>query len=839
MSTRARKHELAAAAAEADAFEDASGSDSDPEGPEDDVALLSEASNDGGGAAHDFPDQIEFGAGASGGHGLPSQAEFGAGGGGGNAFPSKSAGGYLDEGAQDLLLLKLSLRKFVSEVQEYEADAITDHGVHLQVYGSSQSKLKALPERAQLLHDVLKEIAIDDPILIKHLTDLKFTTKEIKAAAKSVKMLLVVRNAVDEGRLQALTQERSRKPAVSKEDPVAAPTSPPGTATSISIRFQNPDKDAHKDRVNHPPGGPYPANVVQTVKDAMIAISNGFPSKAEELFAVGVRKLDTRGVAHHYLFSILKSLACAVTDGVCTFGSPSSGDTAGLTYTITNGSSASSDLDVIHPLTATHSREERLAADTAVVNDLLAGRRTVPGSVREGNNLIVHLGAQSHRILNTRALVQQTLATILVKVVPEIQFHDSMEYEAIMNIVHTYEEALKGANIASNLATATELGGPLTPLTVVLSKAVGPYTNIATNMVLELWRATTDPLSVRYVSDISRFATLLPKPGESAHDFLRKVETLREDLKSLQKPEHVNFEAIGFAIDPLTQLPVILSSPAMNIMKVVDHCYSTCVKADVNCRTRDVMNAAFFKLAREGKVTKAQLLAALTQLQDMKIPTSCKTLRDETKQQRPVGQVNAFAAVPTAPAPGGKGSKGGAKPQPQERGRPPERQHESSSETTRPRSRSPSQQHSTVATYKKCIDAVKKHGLLKYLQRIQKECEAINEPLFEVDQAGDIVLPIKLLSPHSWGKFSGKLGVGGNIDSGLFAGLMLTRDICRDGKLSKTGSQHCSDNDSTWTKQKAIELRGDLTIAGAIASQNGEKSKGKAKGAFAAFIDEK
>jgi len=494
---------------------------------------------------------------------------------------------------------------------------------------------------------------------------------------------------------------------------------------------------------------------------------------------------------------------------------------------------------VIHPLPATFSREERLAAATGIVNDLLAGRQTVPGSVREGDNLTVHLGAHSHRVLNTRALVQQTIATILVKVVPGIQFHDPMEHEAIMSVVYTYDDALKGTNIASNLATATELGGPLNALTVVLSKAVGPYTNIATNMVLELWRGSTDPLSVRYVSDISRYATLLPKPGESAQEFLRRAETLRDDLKSLQKPEHVDLEAIGFAVDPQTQLPVILSSPAMNIMKVVDHCYSTCVKADVNCRTRDVIDATFFKLAREGKVTKAQLLAALSQLQDMKIPTTCKTLRDETKQQqRPVGPVNAFAAVPTAPAPGGKGSKGGAKPQPQERGRPAERIKDSSSETTRPRSRSPSQQQSTVAMYKKCIDAVKKHGLLKYLQRIHKECVAINEPLFEVDQAGDIVIPLKLLSPHSWGKFSGKLGVGGNIDSGLFAGLMLTREFCRDSKLSKTGSQHCSDNDSTWTKQKAIELRGDLTIAGAIDSQNGEKSKGKAKAAFAAFIDD-
>ena len=859
MSMRAKQNATSSGAAAAAAEEAASDSDSDSV---DDVELLSEPSNAaGGGGADDFPDQDEFGTGGSGGRDFPDQVEFGAGGGGsrefgagggggldlsaqaGKASPIKAAADRLDTGAKASLQVKLSLRKFASAVQEYEADAITAHGLHLQVFGAQQSKPKAVPERAQLLRDVLAEIGINAPNLLEHLTTMGFNNKEIKTATESVKMLLVVRDAVDEGRLLTLTQERSmaRQPAGSGEGREAAPASPAKPATRISVKFQTIDKDSHKDRVDHPPGGPWPTDAEQLVKDAVTAIVHGIPSKAADLFAAVVRKLDQRGIATKYLFSMQTSLAATVTDGLCPFGGPSSGDSSGLTFQITSGPSAPSDTDWLQPLPAKFSRDERLAEEAALVNDIHAGTQTVPGGVRDEDTLFVHLGAHAHRVLSTRGLVQQTLATILVKVLPGIKFNDPLEHEAIMNIVHVYAEALKGGESASNLATATELGGPLSPMTVVLAKAVGPHTNIATNLVTEITRALTDPYSVRYVSRISHFAMLLPKQGESAQDFFRKAEALREDLKSLQRPQHVNLEAIGFTVDPLSQLPVMLSSSNMNIMKTADHCFVSCVSADHLSRTREVINHAFFVDARGGNKTKAQLNAALSQMQDMKIPTVCKVLRDESKQQRPIGQVNAFAAVPPVPAPGGKGGKGGkgSKPQPQDRGRSTERQHGSASETPRPRSRSPSQQSSVVDAYKQCIDSIKRHGLLKFLQRLHKSCTALTEPLFEVNQDGTIVSPIKLLSNHSWSRFGGRLGAGGRIETGLFAGLMLARDICGHdpdgaGKLTKTGQQHRTSNDSSWTKLKATELRGDLTVVRVLDSTKRKANKGKKTSKIAA-----
>jgi hypothetical protein len=238
------------------------------------------------------------------------------------------------------------------------------------------------------------------------------------------------------------------------------------------------------------------------------------------------------------------------------------------------------------------------------------------------------------------------------------------------------------------------------------------------------------------------------------------------------------------------------------------------------------------------------LNAAFSATHDQKISTVCKTTRDEGEQSGPIGQVSAFAAIPAVPTPSAKSGKGNAKSQRQgatwpDRGRPTERQKESGSEATRPRSRSPSQQSSTVNNYKTFIEFVAKNGALKFLQRLHQQCATLKEPLFVVDQKGSIVLPVKLTSTHSWGQFNGKLGIGSTLELDLFAGLMLARDMCGQGvRFSKTGSQHCSDNDATWTKEKAIELRGDLPIAGVSDSHKKKgKGKGKGKGAFASLLN--
>jgi hypothetical protein len=181
---------------------------------------------------------------------------------------------------------------------------------------------------------------------------------------------------------------------------------------------------------------------------------------------------------------------------------------------------------------------------------------------------------------------------------------------------------------------------------------------------------------------------------------------------------------------------------------------------------------------------------------------------EDKQQQR---QVGAFAAAKT-------GDKGGGKPQqpsaakPPERGRPAERHAASDGSASK---RSQSQGTSSVAFYKKSIDYVVKHGALKYLQGLHDKCKVFGEAIFEVDQTGSIVVPLKLVGAHSWGQYGGKFGQGSTADSALWAGLMLARDICsRSSTLSRTGSQHCSDNDTAWTKEAAIDLRGDLVIAG-------------------------
>ena len=69
----------------------------------------------------------------------------------------------------------------------------------------------------------------------------------------------------------------------------------------------------------------------------------------------------------------------------------------------------------------------------------------------------------------------------------------------------------------------------------------------------------------------------------------------------------------------------------------------------------------------------------------------------------------------------------------------------------------------------------------------------------------------------------------------LFAALMLARDICSNGdSLTRTGVQHRIDNDSTWSKQKATDLQGNVAIAGfnkvGGVSTSGGKGKGGGKG---------
>jgi hypothetical protein len=158
---------------------------------------------------------------------------------------------------------------------------------------------------------------------------------------------------------------------------------------------------------------------------------------------------------------------------------------------------------------------------------------------------------------------------------------------------------------------------------------------------------------------------------------------------------------------------------------------------------------------------------------------------------------------------------------PQSRGRSQERKIAGAERDSK---RSCSQALPTVRIYQKGIQYIQENGPLKFLQRLHDACKSLGEPLFKCNQTGGIVVPIELAKPHTWGQFSGLLAYGCEIDDGVFAGLMLTRDMfSHKPTLTKTGAQHCSDNDSTWTKNKALALRGDL-------APNSSKGKGKGKG---------
>jgi hypothetical protein len=114
-------------------------------------------------------------------------------------------------------------------------------------------------------HDTLKVLDINDPNIVDRLQPLGFNNKNVKAATEAVKLLLVVRNAIDKVRSLAMAQERSsarQKPAGATDSgsghpaaggkPVRADGSDEAIAC-ISVKFQQIDKDSHKDWIQLPP----------------------------------------------------------------------------------------------------------------------------------------------------------------------------------------------------------------------------------------------------------------------------------------------------------------------------------------------------------------------------------------------------------------------------------------------------------------------------------------------------------------------------------------------------------------------------------------------------------
>ena len=805
-------------------------SESSGEESEDHVELLEEHTEEDGASG-----------GAAGEAGAPAGADVEDGAAGGGAAEGGAvAGGTALEGlpavdpphgppkkVKGLSKMKAALNKFAAKYQEYAADTVTEYGEFLQnLTGQGQSKLGPLPDNARLLLDALQgkvelaELAALTPGFFADLQDLGFDTEGINTATAAVNMTIVTRNAVDKGRLFAHTKEQHavRQSAGGSASgggtaggaaSVSAGAQPPqGPATGIYAMYQNVDKDAHKNRSAHPPTETTPEGK-EMLKQVLIATLNGNQAKVTELLDLFARTFGTQGVASHLLFSSRVSIANGVHEGAYQFGISESGGAAALTVQIAGATAHSKD-GGLAPLPSKFDRREHFAAEDKLMDEIKAGTASLKGSKRDGSSINVVLTGHSHRNQQARALLQELAAYTFIAVAESVKFPDHLMYSEVKELSRIYSIALRSPteDEALKLASASEFNSPLSPEALVLAKASTPYTNIASNFLAEYTRIVNDTYQTRYLGRISQLAQERPKRGESAQDFYGRLDTKRMELRQLPLPR-INFEEIGYTIDRASGIPKIIHSTNLIVMMLVDLMFVELPKAIADTRVREVIDEAVFEAARDGRFSSASLTAAFSKLNDLRINTVPTLKGDEDKQQQ--RQVGAFAAAKT-------GDKGGGKPQqpsaakPPERGRPAERHAASDGSASK---RSQSQGTSSVAFYKKSIDYVVKHGALKYLQGLHDKCKVFGEAIFEVDQTGSIVVPLKLVGAHSWGQYGGKFGQGSTADSALWAGLMLARDICsRSSTLSRTGSQHCSDNDTAWTKEAAIDLRGDLVIAG-------------------------
>jgi hypothetical protein len=182
-------------------------------------------------------------------------------------------------------------------------------------------------------------------------------------------------------------------------------------------------------------------------------------------------------------------------------------------------------------------------------------------------------------------------------------------------------------------------------------------------------------------------------------------------------------------------------SPALNILTVVNHLYNELVKAQPNSRVREVVTVDLFAKAQAGDLTTAELAAALAKLNELRISTAIAVRgagdepENEGKQQR---QIGAFVAEKRTHASFDKSSM---KPQQtsvkfQYRGRT---QFKGSDEK---HVRTPSQEASMVAHYKRAVWYATKHSAFKFLQTLNDQCTASGEAILTVDQKGGVVKPI-------------------------------------------------------------------------------------------------
>ena len=733
--------------------------------------------------------------------------------------------------------MKGALGNFTAKLREYTKDATTDNAAFLkQLTGEDKTKLDPLPVNAQLLVDALEgnndpmQIAGLPHVFFQNLNDMGFGVENIRVATDAVNMLLATRDATDKGRLIAAIAHAKERPkdagSSSSNSRIAGGGAggsegvqpPPGPATGFFVKYTSVDSDAHSIRSQRQPAVNTPEGLAM-LKQILIHTQNGNQTKVAELQDTFARTYGTQGVASHILWSSHISVDGIIHGGGFQFGTSGPAGAGALTVQI-GGPAASSKVGEITPLQPNFDRNERLAAAAKMMDQIKEGTIPVAGCEQHGNARICTLSGTTHRAQGARTLLQEQAAYGLIEVMSAIKYYDPLVFPQIKVLQEVYRLALTNPTDyeANKLACAPEFTSALTPEGLILASM--PCMNIATNLLAEFGAVVSDQIETRFVAQLTQLAQERAKPGENLQGFHRRLEVKRNELANIPRPR-INLAALGFSVNPVNGAPLLVDSPSMVILMTVVHAYVNLPKVLPHSRVREVFTAEVLEDARAATYEPHHLHAAFAQLHVLRIDTTLpipSATKVEDKQQR---QVGAFAAGKTTH----NSSSGTPLPRPmkpQERGRPLERPAVGNGETPK---RSRSQDKEVVDFYGKSIGLVRKHNALKFLQGLHDECVKIGEALFEVNHSGHVTAPPKLVAPHTWGQYGGKLAVHHPVEAALFAGLMLARDMFRHGSsLSKTGVQHCSDNDPAWTKAAARDLRGDL-IPPPKAGKGGKKGK--------------
>jgi hypothetical protein len=211
----------------------------------------------------------------------------------------------------------------------------------------------------------------------------------------------------------------------------------------------------------------------------------------------------------------------------------------------------------------------------------------------------------------------------------------------------------------------------------------------------------------------------------------------------------MNFVALGYSVHPATGIPTMLDSSNLTVRMAVDLAYFDLPKVHEGSKIREVFTEEVHLAARAGKLPTVELEALFRKCNELRISlmlTMPSADPDKAQTQR---QIGAFVAGKALHAPGDKSNvKGSVKPRAsvkfQDRGQSKERSSSGASKLERSRSRSRSQEAGMIAHYKKAVAYATKHGALTFLQIINNQWKKSGEAIVEVDQKGNVVVPIQL-----------------------------------------------------------------------------------------------